>query len=411
MRVVFQFGSCTLDRGFKMMKITGILAALLLSLAATLTCNRLTDLEIPENSVALVNATLIDGTGADPIENAVLVFASGNILAVGPAATTPLPENTHIIDVSGATILPGFINAHIHNGFDRSYLEAWAQGGVTTVRDLGGPTRFSWRDEVALDPACARLVAAGPMISVPGGYPLVPWGSPWMLPVTSVDDARQQVSRLLAEGADLVKLAIESGQEFGMQIPSLSPEEAAAAVEIAHQYGTVACAHVLVAQDLARALDANADDIAHMVIDNLPESLIGRMISDSVYWVPTLELWHHVGYGRGEAAIRNLRRFVTAGGMVALGTDYDGMDAVFQMGMPILEMELMLQAGMTPMQVIVAGTKNAAIVCNRGSELGTLEVGKIADIIVVAGNPRADIQALGDIGMVIHNGVIIRDDR
>jgi len=89
-----------------MLKIMGVLAALLLSLAAILTCDRLTNMEIPENAIALVNATLIDGTGAEPIEDAVVVFADGNIVAVGPAATTPLPENTHVIDITGATILP-----------------------------------------------------------------------------------------------------------------------------------------------------------------------------------------------------------------------------------------------------------------------------------------------------------------
>ena len=97
--------------------------------------------------------------------------------------------------------------------------------------------------------------------------------------------------------------------------------------------------------------------------------------------------------------------------MVVLGTDYDGYAADFEMGMPLLEMELMLQAGMTPMQIIVAGTKNAAVVCNRGDDLGTLEAGKIADIVVMQGDPLTDIHALDEIALVIRNGVIIRDER
>jgi imidazolonepropionase-like amidohydrolase len=118
-----------------------------------------------------------------------------------------------------------------------------------------------------------------------------------------------------------------------------------------------------------------------------------------------------VGHGMGEIAIGNLRRFVQAGGKVAVGTDYDGYDAVFQIGMPLDEMNWMIQAGMSRMQVIVAGTKNAATVCNCQNDLGTLEAGKIADIVVVNGDPLVDINILADVLMVIHNGAIVRDDR
>jgi imidazolonepropionase-like amidohydrolase len=278
------------------------------------------------------------------------------------------------------------------------------------VRDLAGPSTFTLRDELSADPKYARLVAAGPMVSVLNGYPAVPWGSPYILPVNSAEDARQKVGQLLDAGADIVKLAVESGENFGLTIPSLTPEEALAAVRTAHEHSTIASAHVLVSSDLWRALEAGVDDIAHMVVDSLPDSLISMMIRDSVIWEPTLELWKNVGYGFGDAAIRHLRKFVQAGGKVALGTDYAGYNKPFQLGMPIHEMEWMLEAGMTPMQVIVAGTKNAARVCNRHTDLGTLEVGKIADVLVVNGDPLADIHALTNVRLVIHNGVIIRRD-
>jgi imidazolonepropionase-like amidohydrolase len=263
----------------------------------------------------------------------------------------------------------------------------------------------------AEDPTLARLVAAGPMISVPDGYPYVPWGSSCMLPVTSVDNARYEAARLLQAGADILKLSMESGESFGMTIPSLSAVEAAALVEVAHEYGTKASAHVLVAYDLGRALDAGVDDIAHMITDHLYDSLIARAINDDVYWVPTLELWYHVGHGTLDAAIGNLRQFVQKGGKVAVGTDYAGYDADFEMGMPMHELEYMIQAGMTPRQVIVAGTKHGAFVCNLEDELGTVEPGRIADILVVSGDPLRDIHALSDVRLVIHNGSIIRDER
>jgi len=106
--------------------------------------------------------------------------------------------------------------------------------------------------------------------------------------------------------------------------------------------------------------------------------------------------------------IDNLRRYAAAGGQVALGTDYAGYTTPFQLGMPIKEMEWMLEAGMLPMQVIVAGTENAALVCNMGKDLGTLAVGKIADVLVVGGDPLQDIHALSDVRWVIHNGIVIR---
>jgi len=382
--------------------------AILLILAACVARERATDSVNPEGDFALVNCTVIDGTGNDPVESAVLVIQSGRITAVGPMSTTAVPDGIPVIDVEDAAVMPGFINAHIHNGFDRYNLETWAQAGVTAVRDLCGPTDFALRDQLSADPYCARLVAAGPMVSVPGGYPETPWGSSCMMPVTSAQDARAQILQLLESGADIVKLAFESGESFGYVIPSLSAEEASMAVYTAHEYGTVVSGHVLASYDLGRALDAGVDDVAHMVVDSLADSLVSRMVSDGTYWVPTLELWYAIREDLGNVAVYNLRKFVRAGGMVAMGTDYDGYDAPFELGMPMIEIRAMRRAGMSPGQIIVAATRNAAATCNLLDDLGTLEAGKIADILVVNGDPLADINALANVRMVIRDGVIIR---
>jgi len=229
-----------------------------------------------------------------------------------------------------------------------------------------------------------------------------------MLAVTSADDAREKVDQLLTSGADIIKIAIESGQSFNMQIPTLSPVEASAIVETAHQHGTVVSAHLLVSKDLNEAVEARADDIGHMVVDNLPDSLIGAMVRNGTYWVPTIELWKNVGQGLGEVAINNLRRFVAAGGQVVLGTDYAGYNKPFQLGMPMHEIEWMQEAGMTQMEIIIAATKHAAHVCNRDRDLGTLETGKIADVLVVNGDPLQDLHALEQVRLVLRNGVVIR---
>jgi imidazolonepropionase-like amidohydrolase len=136
------------------------------------------------------------------------------------------------------------------------------------------------------------------------------------------------------------------------------------------------------------------------------------MADSDTYWVPTLELWQGVGrnysVNYGAMTINNLGRFVEAGGRVALGTDYAGAPNIeFDLGMPIHEIGWMQEAGMAPMDIIVAATKYAAHVCNLGQEIGTLEPGKAADILVVDGNPLEDIHALAETKMVFREGISV----
>ena len=359
--------------------------------------------------LALVGGNLIDGTGADPIAGAAVIVQGGRITAVGPRAQVTVPAGIQTIDVRGATILPGFINAHVHGSYDEDTLKAWTRGGVTTVRDMatGQPPEdaFAFRDGVRADLQCARLVAAGPMVTVPGGYPIARW-SVDSITVTSPEDACQKVNQLLDDGADFIKIPLESGAIFGQKMPMLSPEEVATIVETAHARGAWVSAHVSVTQDLEKALDAGVDDIAHMVTDELPDELAARVVESGTYWVPTLELWKGVGYGLGAHVVDNLRRFIEAGGQVALGTDYAGApDVDFDLGMPIDEVVWMQETGMTATQIIVAATKHAARVCTLDQEIGTLEVDKIADILVVDGDPLEDIQALTKTRLVFREGV------
>jgi len=362
-------------------------------------------------SLVLLNGTLIDGTGSEPVFDAVVVIDGERITAVGTRAQVSIPANTPIIDVQGASILPGFINAHVHQAYDREALEAWAQSGVTTVRDLGivgsgnnYSDLFDFRDELSQDPRYARLVAVGPMITVPGGY--------GRLPITSPMDAQQTVNALLADGADLIKIGIEDNLQ-GRRWSMLSTDEIKAIVESAHARNVPVSAHISRSKHLDLALDVGIDDVAHMIVDPLSADLIDRMIEDGVYWEPTLELWrcvrnlHEVSWDA--QAIDNLKRFSRSGGKVALGSDYGGYHCNFDLGMPMSEIDLMLQSDMTPMQIIVAATNNAAHVCNLEEIIGTLEPGKIADILIVAENPLENMHALKNVQMVIHDGVIIRE--
>jgi imidazolonepropionase-like amidohydrolase len=358
------------------------------------------DLETPDAApLALVGGTLIDGTGADPLPDAALVILGKCIVAVGPRAEVEIPADAQVIDVQGATILPGFFNAHVHNAYGRRNARDWARAGVTTVRDLGahlGFPYFAMRDRLRTDPQYARVVSAGPLVTVPGGYPIVP-NDFSSLTVISPEDAREQVAQLIADGADVIKITMTSGD-----LPTLSPEEASAIVQTAHERGVPVTVHATSRRTLERALEAGVDDVAHMADDRVPDRVIQRMVEAGVAWVPTLE-------ALGDYDESNLRRFLAAGGVVALGNDAGYLSGL-EIGMPMDEIELLEQAGMTPMQIILAATRDAARVCRLDGELGTLEASKTADVLVVDGDPLQDLQVLTDVLLVVHEGTIIRSE-
>jgi len=367
-----------------------------------------------DDTLSLTNGILIDGTGADAVPEGAVVIRDGRIVSAGPRAQLAIPANANIIDVQGGTILPGFINAHVHAAYSAFTLNAWAKGGVTTVRDLGAfgtykRPNFVTRDKLNANPKCARLFAVGSFINAEGGYPMAYLGG-HVVSVTSPEEARQAVNKLIDDGADVIKTAMESGYAFGQSgWPLLSPEEATALVDTAHERGKPVTAHVTSARDLERALDAGVDEIAHMVVDKLSEQLISRMVETGTRWVPTLELWQGVSrkyhINHGSMAINNLALFLEAGGEVVLGTDYAGARQVdFDLGMPIHEIKWMQEAGMTPLQIIVAATRNGARSCNIEGELGTLEKGKLADVLVVDGDPLVDVHALTKARLILREG-------
>ncbi len=360
-------------------------------------------------TLALVGGALFDGTGAARVEDTVVLVQSGHVVGAGPRGSVQVPSRAAVVDVSCCTVLPGLINAHVHSGYSPDRLRAWANAGVTTVRDLGGEARYADVAVLNLDPYRARVVAAGPVITVRGGFPIVPYSRP-AVTVQSPAEARATVDQLADAGAGVIKIALECGQTLGLELPSLDAPQAAAAVSAAHGRGLLVSVHVTASADVPRALDAGVDDLAHMAADPLPTGLEVRVAAQGVLWVPTLELWYRVGTQKEKAAVANLRRVLAAGGEVALGTDFgSGYDAQFQLGMPSIEIAEMRKAGMSPAAIIVAATRNGARVCGLGDRLGTVEPGRIADLVVVRGDPLEDLGALANVRLVIRAGVIIRD--
>jgi len=365
---------------------------------------------LTEDDLVLVGGTLVDGTGGAALPNAAVVIRGDRIVFAGRRERVVLSPDADTVDVAGGTILPGFIDAHVHGAYAAATLHAWAQAGVTTVRDeavlqSGAVLRelIAQRDTAWSAPRYARLVSAGWMITAPGGY--------GRLYVSTADAARAAVNGELDDGADLIKVAVEDGTAGTTGLPVLATAALQAAVAAAHARGRLVSGHVTDARFLQTVVDAGVDDVAHITWDPVPDDVYRRQISRGIPLVPTLTVFEPFGaLPQGQA---NLRRFLQLGGTVALGDDYAGLpasrNAHFVLGMPMPEILWMAEAGMTPMQIIVAATRNAARVCGLQSEMGTLEPGKTADVLVVNGDPLRDLNVLQDVRLVIHRGVVIRD--
>ena len=339
--------------------------------------------------------------------------ATGSTYA-GPRSGVGMPEKARMLDVQGAFILPGFFNTHVHHSFDDLTLRKWALAGVTTVLDLAIDSRsqslaslIALRRSSLSSPAQSRLLSAGYLITVPGGY------CAEYMPtlVTSPEEARRFVQDELSLGVDVIKIALETGYAgvTGLTLPT--GPQIAAIISPAHAGGKKVIGHVTQAKYLQQLVESGADAAAHMPYDHISDDLIGRMVAGDFIVIPTLSVLEYYGALPGTSG--NLKRFVDAGGLVALGNDHTstppaGYEDHWEMGMPMHEIGLMRNAGMTPLQIIVAGTRNAARLCGRQDDLGTVAAGKIADILVVNGNPLQDLNALTKVRFVIHNGAFIQ---
>lgn len=280
----------------------------------------------PLRDLVITNGIIIDGTGSAPIYDAVIVIHNGLIQTIG-AGIMPSTD-AEVINAQGRFILPGFFNTHVHRASKAETLRAWAQEGVTTVRDLGASLRrdqFIRRDKLMQYNRHARLVAAGPMISTVRGY--------GTLEITSPENAREEVRALAMAGADLIKIGIED--HINRKYRLLSLEEICALVDSARSCNLWVAAHVTRTHHLSLAIEGGVDEITHMVEDRLPDQLIDKMVQRGMVCTPTLELWSGISQMHNlnciVQVIDNLQRFVTAGGQVTLGTDYAGYGYEFEL--------------------------------------------------------------------------------
>jgi imidazolonepropionase-like amidohydrolase len=299
-------------------------------------------------------------------------------------------------------------------------------------------------DTLNRDPV-ARGFRAGPILTAPGGLPGAVLGRDINYEVGTPDEARAAVIDLHEHGADFIKVYLQR-EDGGVEYPMITGEQLVAIVDEAHARGLLVRAHVSYASLLDMAVQARVDIIEHvpanatqseaqsisesqwqvLLESNDPlqlyftelypqyEAQLERMVKAGIVMVPTLDSYIDISEDstptqEDEAGIKIVlgivRRFHELGGIVALGTDFI-IGKGKQAGMPLREMEMLRAAGLTPMEVIGAGTRQAANVCGHGNELGTLAPGMLADLIVVDGNPLEDLQVMSRVSLVIKNGEI-----
>ncbi len=379
---------------------------------------------------------LIDGTGAEPIDNGAILIENGRILEVG-AASDIRSTGAEVIEAGGRTIMPGLIDAHIHIGSDgnpnpmrrlkekhaytaiksgvhaRKLLEA----GFTTVRDAAahGYTNIATRDAIndRLIPG-PRMRAPGYGLTSTGGH-----GDGYFAPHVSIDnpglcdspdEVRKATRLMLKMGADCIKFVsatggvMSDGDEPGA--PHMTIEEMAAGIHEAKAHGVHTFAHAQGTTGIQNAIKAGITSIEHgFWID---DETVEMMLANNVYFVPTLNaVFQIVEYGEEagipayavrkaseaqEAHLESFDRAYKAGVKIAMGTDAG--TPFNKQGENAIELELMRRAGMSAMDTIVATTKTAAECIQFGDVTGTLEVGKSADIILVDGNPLDQVNIL-----------------
>ncbi len=385
----------------------------------------------------LKGGSLIDGTGAGPVTGATVVIRDQRIEAVTNRAGSDWPSEAEIIDVSGMTILPGLIDCHDHlamHGYDLArrwgidepqstrtlrtakVLSETLAAGYTAVRDAAGlDTGFKRAIDEGLI-AGPRLVISLCIVSPIGGIgdrvspsgfsccvpndPLLPDGV-----VGSLADVRPVVRRIVRAGADVIKCATTGGASsrpgHGPRDGAFNLDEMQALTDEAHALDRRVMCHALGGRGLRIAIEAGADSIEHgCYLDEEPE-LLDMMAERGIFFVPTFAVYEYhrksaLPYVRERAHqlqkhhVESLRRAFAAGVKIAAGTDAGGH------GHPSNAMEIacLVKAGLTPLQALRAATGWAAECLGLECDLGTVEKGKLADLIVVAGDPLGDVSVL-----------------
>jgi imidazolonepropionase-like amidohydrolase len=375
---------------------------------------------------AFTGATLIDGTDRAPVANATILVRDGRVVSAGPANQVTIPAGTERVSLTGKIVIPGLVNAHGHVNVPAD-LNTYAAYGVTTIYSLGGEPASVFAARASQDTPTldrARVFVAGPVLT-----PSTP------------DEARTMIAGVAAQQVDMAKIRVDDNLGTATKMP---PAVYRALITEAHNKGLRVATHLFYLEDAKQLLDAGTDLVAHSVRD-LPvdDALITalkrrsvcvsptlmREVSTFVYestpeWMSDPLFLAHANKewiaqakdpARQEAmrksasaqrykvaldvASKNLKRLSDAGVGIAMGTD-TGPQGRFQGYFELMELELMVKAGMTPKQVLHAATRDAARCMKIDEQVGTLEPGKWADFVALDADPLANISNVRRISSV-----------
>jgi imidazolonepropionase-like amidohydrolase len=328
--------------------------------------------------------TVWPGGEAEQFDGAVIVDGHGMITYLGPASLATLPADLPVLGGVGYWVGPGIVDAHVHLAFGTPAVLAT---GLVGVRDLGSPplSARAWRTGHRPPPPGHPFVAtSGPMITAPGGYPSRSWGAGGFATfLSSPGQARQTVQRLAADGADVIKIALEPGTGAW---PVLAPVTVRAVVRAAHDTGLAVVAHALRADMVGRALDAGVDELAHTPTERLSERLVGRMAEAGIAVVSTLQTFFSDGLGRDAAA--NAVALHRAGVALRYGTDLG--NAGTRPGVDPRELDRLAECGLGRVGALRAATEGSAAAPGVRRRTGRLRRGEPAALVLLPGDPIAE---------------------
>ncbi len=428
-----------------------------------------------DDVTVISGATVIDGTGAAPLVDAMIVVRDERIVMIGPADEIPVPDGAEIVDATGKWIIPGLIDAHVHffqsgglytrpDVIDlrrwRSYEDErrwivdhlpvtfarYLASGITGVVDVGGPMwNFRIRELARETPRAPRVAVAGPLAStfVPDALQVE---DPPIVRVFTSDDARALIRSQLTEGPDLTKVWFihRIGDDLDEQT-----EIVAAAIDESHAAGVRSAVHATALEVAKAAVRAGADVLVHSVSDRpVDDEFVALMLENDVLYTSTLVVsegyrevlnqevelneaerrlgdpeviatWAHLdtipheeipgGLRRRPAgparpvAYDNLKRLHDAGVRIVGATDAGNIGTLHGPSL-FREFELMTDAGLDAMAILVSATRNAAAVMGNQDDAGTLEAGKYADLVILDADPLDDIRNASRIHRVMKGG-------
>ncbi|HSP33846.1 MAG TPA: amidohydrolase family protein [Thermoanaerobaculia bacterium] len=400
-----------------------------------------------DNVIVLRAARMIDGRSDSAIAPAVVVVRGNKIESVGG----PVPSGAQVIELGDATLLPGLIDAHTHillqgdvsaSDYDeqlfrqsmpyRALLASRSvrialDHGFTSMRDV--ETEGAMYTDVDVKKAINNGVIAGPRLqvsgramSVTGGYGPSGYAPEIAHPmgveiVDGVENARKAVREQIANGADWIKVYADRSYFVDKDgklssIPTFTADEMKAIVDEAHRLRHKVAAHAMARPGIENALNAGIETIEHGIA--IPDDLLDRMKAQGVYLCPTLTVTDYVAAGRGgvwAAAIPqshhdSFARAVRKGVKVAFGTDVGGFP--WTELNQAREFTYEVKYGMTPMQAIQSATITAARLMGWDDRIGTIEPGKLADIVAVPGDPLRDISVMEKVSFVMKDGVLTK---